>query len=67
VRRATRATLLGQGILVADLRGRQKPQRLDALVADQGLRELGDALDVQLAALFAKPIDPPPALRGGAT
>ena len=36
--------LVGQRILVAGLRGRQQPQILQPLVADQRLRELGDAL-----------------------
>ena len=35
---------LGQRILVAGLRGRQQPQGLDALVADERLRELRHAL-----------------------
>ncbi len=33
--------LLREGVLVAGLRGRQKVQRVDALVADQRLRQLG--------------------------
>ena len=36
--------LIGQRILVAGLRGGKQPQVLEALVADQRLRELGDAL-----------------------
>ena len=36
--------LVGQRILVAGLRGRQQPEIFEALVADQGLRQLGDAL-----------------------
>ena len=36
--------LLGERVLVARLRGRQQMQRLDALVADQRLRQLGVAL-----------------------
>ena len=36
---------LGQRILVAGLRRRQQPQILQALVADQRLRKLGNALD----------------------
>ena len=36
--------LCGQRVLVAGLRGRQQRQRLDALVADQRLRQLGVAL-----------------------
>ena len=34
----------GQRVLVARLRGRQQVQRVDALIADQRLRELGVAL-----------------------
>src|SRR5258705_7094146 len=37
--------VLGQRVLVASLRGRQQPERLEPLVANEGLRELGDALD----------------------
>ena len=41
----TRAdALLGQRVLVPGLRGRQQPQSVETLVADQGLRQLGDAL-----------------------
>ena len=41
----TRAdALFGQRILVAGLRGRKQPQILQALVSDQGLRQLGVAL-----------------------
>ena len=35
---------VGQRVLVAGLRGRQQRQRVDALVADQRLRQLGVAL-----------------------
>ena len=36
--------LVGQRVLVSGLRGRQQPQIFETLVADQGLRQLGDAL-----------------------
>ena len=36
--------LVGQRVLVAGLRGGQQPERVEALVADQRLLELGDAL-----------------------
>ena len=37
--------VLGQRVLVAGLRRRQQIKRLQALVADQRLRQLGDAVD----------------------
>jgi hypothetical protein len=40
-----RDALFGQDILVPGLRGRQRPQRLEPLVSDEGLRKLRDALD----------------------
>ena len=36
--------LVGEGILVAGLRGGQQGQGVDAFVADERLRQLGDAL-----------------------
>ena len=36
---------LGEGVLVAGLRCREKPERLQPLVADERLRQLGNALD----------------------
>jgi hypothetical protein len=40
-----RNALLSQCILVAGLRGRQQPQRLEPLVPDEGLRESRHALN----------------------
>src|SRR6185312_17100358 len=37
--------LVGQRVLVAGLGGRQQPEIFQPLVADQGLRQLGDALN----------------------